>query len=976
MPGLPDRNPFNAFDGILVINRDIDLDRWVTFMEQAVKYGFADRVIRIPGVTSAVGSYGCAQAHIDALRYAKRLGWNNVLLFEDDAKFLYSEEKTHQLLKNVVAKLGDPDWDIIYLGMSMREKLFTTPPAEGTVFRAEGEWYGRFAMVVSSRCFDVYPPLPDLNNFRKEHRGDVYLNSRKDLRKYAVYPLPVSVTDAPSATDNMTNPGEFIESRYVRYGMAGKNTSATSGIKYYAPGVSGTCCSSNRVSVIIPAYKAVNFIEACLDSIASQNPFEMLVGVDGCPATLEKLVSIRHKYNSLKIYYSPENIGCYKIRNCLVHVSSGEHIIFFDADDIMLGTLVNTVSMKLAKHDVVRFRYVHFSGNDPSKTTGEVSPVYGCGVFGIRRAAMLGAGGFLPWKCSADYEFHQRLFKFYNYGRVDTPLFLRRIHQDSLTSSVFLGRDSELRKKYSEIIANMEQKTAYTPPVFSELSRVSDKKVTFNMATYPGGSRYLAETVDSILPVCDLLRVYLNEFTEVPACLKNRDKVVYMLGGADLGDSGKFYWAGEHKDEYYFTCDDDIRYSAEYVTKHITAIEKYAGEVLVTLHGRVVSPDKSWNIYDPKRVVLFRSFHKPNIGDVWCNIGGTGVMAFDNSKIKIDPAAFKYNNMADLYVARHAENRSLPILIREHSGKELTNLLVTKEDLSARIWDNRHKLISEHGEVEACMTWSVRTGSLKDNTFHDAGHPGGLTEDSVSDRVSTGRKQVTFNMATHPARIKSLERAVNSMLPFADRIRVYLNGYTEVPDFLKNNPIILYEIGGPDIRAKGKFFWAGKHRDEYYFSVDDDFLLTEEYVKGHLAALERYGNSVFVTSHALLLKPGAKTTLPKNRMVYHKCLEDQPEDDWATIGGTGVMCFDLSRFTVPAECIVNDRLIDIGVALHLRRNNIPLLVRKHLGSELIDIAGNDSSALWRTSKNVANEQEMLLKEFSDWDKPIVGELKL
>ena len=49
------------------------------------------------------------------------------------------------------------------------------------------------------------------------------------------------------------------------------------------------------VSIIISAYKASEFIEECLDSILGQSTsirYEVILGVDGCKDTLDKIKSI------------------------------------------------------------------------------------------------------------------------------------------------------------------------------------------------------------------------------------------------------------------------------------------------------------------------------------------------------------------------------------------------------------------------------------------------------------------------------------------------------------------------------------------------------------------------------------------------------------------------------------------------------------------------------------------------------------
>ena len=110
------------------------------------------------------------------------------------------------------------------------------------------------------------------------------------------------------------------------------------------------------VSVLIPAWKTAEYIEECLDSVYKQRPLEILVGVDGCQETLDKLLEIKYKYPNLKVFWSEENVGCYLIRNSLFRESVGNKIIFFDSDDIMMDELIPTVCHYLDEYDVVRFK--------------------------------------------------------------------------------------------------------------------------------------------------------------------------------------------------------------------------------------------------------------------------------------------------------------------------------------------------------------------------------------------------------------------------------------------------------------------------------------------------------------------------------------------------------------------------------------------------------------------------------------------
>jgi len=118
-----------------------------------------------------------------------------------------------------------------------------------------------------------------------------------------------------------------------------------------------------RFSVVIPAFEARAFIEECLVSVIFQPQFrmaddyEILVGVDGCPATLERVKQIRSRYPALRLFWFPKNSGPYIVRNTLAYQARGEFLIFFDADDVMLPGLAAWCERNINHPGVVHFTY-------------------------------------------------------------------------------------------------------------------------------------------------------------------------------------------------------------------------------------------------------------------------------------------------------------------------------------------------------------------------------------------------------------------------------------------------------------------------------------------------------------------------------------------------------------------------------------------------------------------------------------------
>ena len=60
------------------------------------------------------GSYGCALTHYNAISFAYHLGYNNVLVIEDDACFIKDKNKIQQFFDNIPKDADFITWDIRY----------------------------------------------------------------------------------------------------------------------------------------------------------------------------------------------------------------------------------------------------------------------------------------------------------------------------------------------------------------------------------------------------------------------------------------------------------------------------------------------------------------------------------------------------------------------------------------------------------------------------------------------------------------------------------------------------------------------------------------------------------------------------------------------------------------------------------------------------------------------------------------------
>ena len=90
-----------------------------------------------------------------------------------------------------------------------------------------------------------------------------------------------------------------------------------------------------KISIIIPVYNAEKNIEKCLDSIIKQtySNLEIICINDGSIDNSENLIKDIQNKDSRVILFSKKNSGVSDTRNYGIEQSTGEYIMFIDADD-------------------------------------------------------------------------------------------------------------------------------------------------------------------------------------------------------------------------------------------------------------------------------------------------------------------------------------------------------------------------------------------------------------------------------------------------------------------------------------------------------------------------------------------------------------------------------------------------------------------------------------------------------------------
>jgi len=199
---------FDMFDEIWCINLNKIKDRWKLAVEEFEKLGIDDRVQRFAAVEHKDGRIGLIKSFLHLFKYAKQKGLKNILIFEDDIKFLNNPSQTLEAVKSQLQS-----FDMLYLGANTHTKLQQY---------SENVYHLNNAFAAHAICYNesVYDEI--IERFEKTNQilkqediNDVFFCSLQNKYKcYLTYPLLATQRPSFSNLDNRNVDYSFIEERY------------------------------------------------------------------------------------------------------------------------------------------------------------------------------------------------------------------------------------------------------------------------------------------------------------------------------------------------------------------------------------------------------------------------------------------------------------------------------------------------------------------------------------------------------------------------------------------------------------------------------------------------------------------------------------------------------------------------------------------------------------------------------------------
>lgn len=212
-----------------------------------------------------------------------------------------------------------------------------------------------------------------------------------------------------------------------------------------------------KVSVIIPAYNSLRFIQSTLESAVGQSfsDFEVILVDDGSTdGSSEVIQSLADVYPQVQYHYQ-SNAGVAAARNHGFRLAKGDYIAFLDADDIWLPDNLAKKVAYLQQHPQVGL--VH---SDAAVINGEgvATGLVKAGKDGqllndlllwngtcipapssilVRREVIEKVGGFdESLSTAADQEFFFRVAAKYPIGRIPEVTWQYRVHSTNMHSNI------------------------------------------------------------------------------------------------------------------------------------------------------------------------------------------------------------------------------------------------------------------------------------------------------------------------------------------------------------------------------------------------------------------------------------------------------------------------------------------------------------------------------------------------------------
>jgi hypothetical protein len=191
---------------------------------------------------------------------------------------------------------------------------------------------------------------------------------------------------------------------------------------------------------------------------------------------------------------------------------------------------------------------------------------------------------------------------------------------------------------------------------------------------------------------------------------------------------------------------------------------------------------------------------------------------------------------------------------------------------------------------------------------------------------------ITVHIATIPAREQSLKQVLNAIIPQVDKTYVSLNGYLDIPDWLRNLRNVEYEILDNSLTDGAKWLHVNDNIG-LCVVLDDDLIVTNNFVAYLSDGLRRHGGVVSLHGKTYANRPIAHYR--RNFTGNYRCLGNVVNDVRVDVIGTGCMVFSNVQVKLDNSVYEHPDMADVLFSRFCTYNNIPMTVLKHKSGQYL-----------------------------------------
>jgi hypothetical protein len=225
---------------------------------------------------------------------------------------------------------------------------------------------------------------------------------------------------------------------------------------------------------------------------------------------------------------------------------------------------------------------------------------------------------------------------------------------------------------------------------------------------------------------------------------------------------------------------------------------------------------------------------------------------------------------------------------------------------------------------------------------------------------------VTVSMASIPVREKLLKRAVSSILPQADVLNVYLNGYSSTPSWLRGDKIhVIHSREYGDLRDNGKFFFLDALLQGYHFTIDDDIIYPCDYVQKCILKIEQYNRRAIIGIHGVILADPFVRFM-SGRTVFH-FKEAAEQDQFVNLLGTGTTAYHTDTLKLSLNDFPRPGMADVWMAIAAKRQHVPMVAIQRPEKWLVPLAEAEPTSLYSIARRDDEVQTLAIKDEGSWN---------